>query len=299
MTRGSGSPPAVLAILTALVACGDSAPPGGTRQLAHGIVTLAPHLAELVFAAGAGDILVGVSAHTDHPPAAAGLDVVSDAFTVDQEQLALAAPALVLAWQSGTPRHVVDELRAAGYRVEAIETRGLGDVASALRTIGRLTGREATAEAAALEFEAALDSIAASYKSRRPVSVFYQVSMRPLYTISGDHYISEIVSLCGGQNVFAELDDLAPSVSVEAVLARDPQVLLAGSDDGSMPFSEWSRWPRLAANRYGNLFVVDADAIGRPSLRLVDAALAVCTHLETARERLSDAASPAAADGPP
>lgn len=286
MTQGPGGLPAVLAALLLVCACGDAAPPAGIREASRGIVTLAPHLAELVFAAGAGDRLVGVSAYTDYPPDAAAIGIVSDAFTVDQERLALAAPALVLAWRTGTPAHVVDELRAAGYRVETIETRGLDDVAAALRTIGRLTESEATAERAARDFEAALASIAATYAAREPMRVFYQVSMRPLYTISGDHYISEIISICGGRNVFADLETLAPAVSVEAVLARDPQVLLAGSSDGTLPFPEWRRWPGLAANRHGNLFVVDADIIGRPSLRLVDAARAVCEHLQTARSRI-------------
>lgn len=254
---------------------------------ANRIVALAPHLAELVFAAGAGEALVGTSAYTDHPPAAAAVPVVSDAFTVDQEQIALLEPDLVLAWKSGTPVRLVDELRRQGYRVAQIETRRLADIPAALEYIGELTGREAEASRVAVRFSADLDALRDAHAADAKVSVFYQVSSRPLYTVSGDHYIGEIIELCGGRNVFAALSELAPAVDVEAVVHRDPEVLLAGSADGSLPFDDWSRFPGLAANRYGNRFVVDADAIGRPSLRLVDAARAVCKRLDDARERIA------------
>ena len=88
------------------------------------VVTLAPNLAELVYAAQAGDKLVGISAYTDYPPAAAELPIISDAFLVDQEQLALVRPDLLLAWENGTPAHVIDQLRQAGFRVEARESLG-------------------------------------------------------------------------------------------------------------------------------------------------------------------------------
>lgn len=275
---------AVLAAVPPAPAASETAPLPATR-----IVALAPHLAELVFAAGAGDRLVGTSAYTNYPPAAAAVPVVSDAFTVDQEQLALLEPDLVLAWRSGTPVRLVDELRRQGYRVAQIETRGLSDIPAALERIGELTGSGAEASRVAAAFRESLAGLRIAHAAGATVSVFYQVSSRPLYTVSGDHYIGEIIELCGGRNVFAALGELAPAVDVEAVVHRDPEVLLAGSADGSLPFDDWLRFPDLAANRYGNRFVVDADAIGRPSLRLVDAARAVCERLDEARERIASA----------
>ena len=118
--------------------------------------------------------------------------------------------------------------------------------------------------------------------------MFYQISARPLYTINREHYIGEIISLCRGNNVFADLDDLAPPVSVEAVLARDPEVLISPDHDAD-PFADWSRWETLAANRAGNRFVIPVDLIARPATRLVDAATAVCAALDKARARRSRA----------
>jgi iron complex transport system substrate-binding protein len=273
--------PALLASLLCACSAPPEPPPAIIGQAR--VVTLAPNLTELAFDAGAGDALVGVSAWSDYPAAAARLPKVGDAFAVDRERLATLKPDLLFAWESGTPAHVVDELRRAGYRVETIRTRSLEDVARALRRIGELTGHRDTAERAARAYSDELAGIEAEYSGRDPIRVFYQVSARPLYTVNGEHYVSELIRLCGGRNIFADLGDLAPAVDVEAVVARDPEVMLASSDAGEDAFAEWSRWPGLAANRYDNHFLMPADEIGRATPRLVAAARAVCEALDTAR----------------
>ncbi len=266
-----------------LCACEPPAPLENDDSLR--IVTLAPHLTELVFAAGAGEFLVGVSAYSDYPPEALELPIVSDAFTVDQERLALLAPTLVLAWDGGNPGPLIDELAAAGYRVESIRTHGLSDVPAAIERIGVLAGRETVAEEVSGVFRDRIEELRAQYSQEEPVSVFYQVSSRPLYTVGGTHYISDIIRLCGGHNVFNDLDELAPAIGVEAVIDRDPEVMLAANADGGPPFAIWDRWSHIQANRFDNRFTVDADEIARPSVRLVSAAAAVCEHLHAARQR--------------
>jgi iron complex transport system substrate-binding protein len=253
-------------------------PPGELR-----IVSLAPHLAELVFAVGAGDLLVGVTAFTDYPESATALPLVGDAFSLDQEQLAVLKPDLLLAWKSGTAAHVIDELEKRGYRVELIETRGVDDVAFALEEIGRLTGHENEASEAAAEFKRGIEGLARRYRDSEDIAVFYQVSSRPLYTINGDHYVSELVEICGGRNIFDDLSSLAPLVDVEAVLARDPEAMLASDDSRQDAFSVWQRWPELAANRYGNYFFLPANEIGRATPRLLQAGESLCQALDEAR----------------
>lgn len=255
---------------------------------AHRVVTMAPHLAELVFAIGADELLVGVSAYSDYPAEAAALPVVGNAQAVDQERLALLEPDLVLAWESGTPRHVVDELSRQGYRVETIRTRRLEDIALAAEKIGRLTGFSTTAAEASADFRAGLELLADRYATAEPIRVFYQIQKRPLYTISGDHYVSELIALCGGQNIFSDLVNLAPIVAVEAVIERNPEVMLVSSDSQEDALAEWDRWPDLAANRYGNRYVMQADQIGRPTPRLLDAGKALCDALEQARKRRNE-----------
>lgn len=269
----------------AAVLCGCSEPAGNTPEPeSYGrVVALAPNLTELVFAIGAGDRLVGVSAWSDYPPEVLDLPVVGDAFSVDQEELALLNPDLLLVWESGTPAHAVDELRDAGYTVERIRTRSLEDVSIALRRIGELTGRSSEAEVVAANFQAELEALRQSQAGRPSISVFYQVSARPLYTVNREHYVSELIEICGGRNVFDDLDDLAPAISVEAVVDRNPEVMLASTDAGDGAFAEWQRWPAVSANLYGNQFLLPADEIGRATPRLIVAGGAMCLALQKAR----------------
>ena len=176
--------------LAGLPACSESPEPELPPAPLARIVALAPNLTELVFAAGAGDTLVGVSAYSDYPPAALDLPIIGDAFTVDHEQLALLKPDALLAWESGIPAHVVEEMRNVGYRVEVIRSRSLKDVAIALRRIGELTGHEAEANEAAAAFTAGLEALQQRFASEQTISVFYQVARRPLYTVNGEHYVS-------------------------------------------------------------------------------------------------------------
>lgn len=252
------------------------------------IVTLSPHLAELVFAVGAGDLLVGVTAYTDYPEAAAALPVVGDAFNLDQEQLTVLAPNLLLSWDTGTPAHVVDELRTRGYRVEVISTTTLESLPKALIRIGELTGRVESANAAADQFFDGLKKFATAAADAEPIRVFYQVHSHPLYTINGDHYLSQLIETCGGTNIFADLTGLAPLISVESVVEREPEVILASSDAGEHAFDEWGRWSEMAAMRYGNLFLMPANEIGRATPRLLVGASAVCDALEKGRENRSE-----------
>ena len=193
-------------------------------------------------------------------------------------------PDLLLAWQGGTPAHVVDELRRFGYNVEVIQIRKLADVADALRRIGELTDSIDEANDVAAKYTQGLQAFEQRYADADDVRVFYQVDKRPLYTINDQHYVSELIDLCGGSNVFSDLDWLAPTVSVEAVVERDPEAMFASSDAGYGAFDQWDRWPHIAANRYKNRFLMPADEIGRATPRLLIAAKAVCEALQNARE---------------
>ena len=281
MTRGFWLALALLG----LPACSESPEPEIPPAPLSRIVALAPNLTELVYAAGAGDTLVGVSAYSDYPPAALDLPIIGDAFTVDHEQLALLKPDALLAWESGIPAYVVEEMRNVGYRVEVIRSRNLNDVAVALRRIGELTGHEAEANEAAAAFTAGLEALQQRFASEKTIRVFYQVARRPLYTVNGEHYVSELIGLCGGENIFADLNTLAPAIAVEAVVERNPEVMLASSDAGDDVFAEWNRWPNLMAVRLGNQYLMPADEIVRATPRLLIAGESLCQALQTARNK--------------
>ncbi len=274
----------VVALLL-LVACSNKQPEVETdTQEASRVVTLAPHLAELVFAAGAGDRLVGVSAYTDYPVDAAELPIVSDAFTVDLELMRVLEPDLVLAWASGMPASTIAELKSTGLNVVTIETTSLADVAAGLRQIGSLTGQGQKAGEAATAYEASLSALRDEFSSRRRVTVFYQVSSRPLYTVNGRHFISELITICGGVNVFAGLSELAPAIDVEAVLVADPEAIVASGPAESLAL--WDRFDTLRANQYGNRLTVEAAHLARASPRLDSAGRELCEIIDVARLQL-------------
>ena len=215
------------------------------------IVSLAPHLTELVYAAGGGDTLVGTVEFSDFPEAARALPRVGDAWRVDLERLLALHPDVVLTWTSGTPPDIVARLDALHLRRVDIATFRLADVPVALRTLGELTGTPAIARAAADSFSTQIAALRDQYAHATPVTVFIQLDDQPLFTVNSRHIISEIVELCGGRNVFAALPQLAPSISVEAVVAADPQVILSTDDTIADPAAQWQSWQRLTSVRAG------------------------------------------------
>jgi len=253
------------------------------------VVTLAPHLAELVFAAGAGERLAAVTASTDSPPAAAALPRIGDAFRVDMERIAVIDPDLILAWEGGTPEALTDRLAELGYIVMVVRTRSVADVAAAIRRIGERLGTAATAERAAEKFLRELGAAVSGQSDARPLRVFYEVASRPLYTVNGGHYISELIRLCGGRNVFSDLGELAPVVTVESVLSRNPEVILAPAGEAGA-LERWRAWQSLAAVRAGNLRTVPPDTLARPSPRLVQGAADICAAIDASRRGLAAAA---------
>lgn len=253
-------------------------PIGGKR-----IVSLAPHLTELAFAAGAGSQIVATVEYSDYPNEARAITRIGDAFSIDFERLLALSPDLVLAWESGTPIQTVERIRNLGLRVDTIEIRRLAQIAPVLRSLGELAGTSQIASAAAAQFEREIRALREEYRERKPVSVFLQISARPLYTVNGEHIMSEIVSLCGGTNVFADLNALAPAIGIEAVIAADPDVILSSDESIDAPAEQWKRWTSMRAVREGNIFALPADDLSRPTTRLARGARAVCQALDEAR----------------
>jgi len=277
--------------LAAAAALAATIPAPATPQQsgpAQRIVSLAPNLTELVFTVGAGDRLVGADVFSDFPAAAQNIPRVGDAFQVDYERVLSLEPDLVLVWDTGTPEPVIEKLKHLGLNVERISTTQLGDIALALRQVGELTGTRATAEQAALAYSTAIEQLKLEHATDAPISVFYQISSTPLYTINGRHLISEMLALCGGRNMFADLEQLAPPVSLEAVLERNPETILAGDDVRDDPFALWRPWRNLRAVELGNLYVLKVDRIARATTRIVAGVEEVCEVLDRARERRLD-----------
>ena len=254
---------------------------------ARRIVSLAPHITELLFAAGAGSLLVGNVDYGDYPPAAKALPRVGDYSRLDLEAIVVLKPDLVMAWESGNSPASVSRLRAMGLTVHLSEPHRIEDIAGDLERIGKLAGTEVTANAAATAFRRRYADLAARYSQRPPVEVFYQIWQQPLMTINGKQIISDAIRLCGGRNVFSQLPGLAPTVTVEAVIAANPEAIVASGADSSRPewLDDWKRWSTLTAVTRNNLYFVPPDLIQRHTPRFLDGAEKLCLHLEAARSK--------------
>jgi iron complex transport system substrate-binding protein len=249
------------------------------------IVSLAPNLTELAFAAGAGAHVVGTAEYSDYPSEARRIPRIGDAFRFDIERIVALEPQLVLAWTTGTPPATIERLGSLGLNVREFRLQRLADIPRVVRELGALAGSESEAERAASAFEASMAELASRYGSKEPLRVFLQVNSRPLYTVNKRQLMSEVLELCGGRNVFGDLNQLAPQVSLEAVIARNPDVIVVTDDGEPHALDEWRKWPQLEAVRAGNLFQLPASDLAQASTRLADGAAMLCRVLETARAR--------------
>ena len=263
--------------LAAVTALAQGAPP-------HRLLSLAPNLTELVYAAGAGKHLVGVVAYSDYPAAAQRLPLIGDAFRLDFERVMALQSDLVLAWGSGTPRENVERLRELGLRVEPLSVDHLDEIPLALEKIGDWAETAAVARPEAARFRAALAERRQALAKHHgiPPRVFIQIGRNPYYTVNDQHLIGEVVALCGGRNVFGGLSQLAPVVGEEDIVATRPEVILILDDgrDGGASAKAWQRWRQLPAVHSGHVYTVDSNTLARATPRVLVGIATVCARLQ-------------------
>lgn len=254
---------------------------------AERIVTLAPHLTEMVFAVGAGDHIVGTVTHSDFPSEAQRIPLIGDNLHIDLERVVAMKPDLLVVWLHGSATRQLDALRALGIPLFYSEPHDLSQISDTLIRLGHLAGTDIQAQKMADTMRQQLNNLSAHYAHRQNVRVFYQVWDKPLYTLNGKHYVSDVISLCGGTNIFADLATTAPVVSAEAVLQENPEAIITGDlrKQEESGLNIWKPYARMVAVQRDNLFAFDADLLVRPGPRIVSGATAVCEKLELARSR--------------
>ena len=266
---------------------------------AQRILALAPHITELLFAAGGGEKIVGVVSYSDYPEAAKKIARVGDNRQYDMERIIAMKPDLIVVWMHGSAERQIAMLRQLNVPIYHSDPKKLADIPNNMERLGQLMGTEKVATPAAAQLRAKLASMSAQYAQRPPVRLFYQVWDNPLYTISGASIISDAMRVCGGQNVFAAMKVVAPVVTAEGVLQENPEAIFATSEksdaDSEGGLAMWRAFPSLSAVRNNNLFRLNGDLLNRAGPRMIEGTAAMCEQLEVARQRRS---APAAKTAP-
>ncbi|MGE0072087.1 MAG: cobalamin-binding protein [Thiomonas sp.] len=258
---------------------------------ARRIVALSPQLLELCAAAGASRQVVGTIRGAADVRWARKLPIVGDAFALNLEAIALLKPDLILAWQSGTPPRDVARLQALGIPVYWSQANTFEALAATVQRIGVLAGTVPAATRWVREFDQRLTALRQRYAAQRPaVRVFYQVWSRPLITVGGPQLITQAITLCGGRNVFGALAVLSPSVSVEAVVQADPQLIVASGPRTAAWLQEWQRFTQISAVRHHQLVALPGDTLSRMGVDVLDGVQQLCSALATARKQLRQSA---------
>ena len=249
------------------------------------IISLAPNLTELAYAAGLGSRLIAVSAYSDYPPEARKLPQVGDAFRLDWEQLLALQPDMVLAWGSGLAERDRAEFEKLGLKLLVMEPRRLGDIPKSLRLLGRIANTEAAAEAAAHAFEKQRDALRKQYAARASVRAYFQIADIPLLTVNGEHIISDVLRLCGAQNVFSDAPFLVPAISDEALVSAQPEVMLGTVDSHAQEVATRNSWLALPldAARQNHIGFINPDLIGRSTPRILLGAQQICETVDLLR----------------
>jgi iron complex transport system substrate-binding protein len=249
------------------------------------IVSLSPGGAEMLFAAGAGAQLVGTVEYSDTPPAARRVARIGDAVAIDLERLVLLHPDVVVAWPGGGNPAQREKIARLGIPVYDQQTPRLAQLADSVRRLGVLAGTQAAAESTARSIEAQLAALHREYggsqASGPQPSVLLEVWNRPIYTVGGRQLMSDALTLCGVHNVFADLSEPGPAVSLEAVIARDPDIIIAAGPPGESAawLDDWRRLGSLSAVRHGRLLAFEDQGLSRLGPSVLEATAALCRAL--------------------
>jgi len=254
------------------------------QKPAQRVISLAPHVTEMLFAAGGGSHVVGVVAYSDFPEEAKKIPQIGSNREVDLERIMTLKPDLIVVWRHGSSERQIEMVRKLGVPLFHSEPQKLDDIPESVARMGQLMGTEKVAEPAAAELRQQLAGLRARYAKRPTVRTFYQVWDKPLYTLNGKHIVSDALRVCGGENIFAGLPVTAPVVSVEGVLQENPEAIFATAEKNYGGVSMWKPYGTLLAVRNDNLFTIDGNLVNRSGPRMIAGAAVLCEKLELARQ---------------
>lgn len=238
------------------------------------VVSIVPHLTELLYDIGAGDKLVAIDDASDYPPEVKTKPKVANYRSINVEALLAQKPDLILGWRSAQSR-MLAPLEQLGIPVFYSEPTDFASLATEMRALGKLLGVEKSANEAADRYLARLHSLQQRYGQPTSVKVFYQLWYPPLTSVSGNAWPAQAIELCGGINIMANAKTPYPQVDMEQVIRANPLLILAGSQDPDA-LRHWLKWPNLDAVQHQRLDLINSDELHRFTPRALNAVEQVC-----------------------
>jgi iron complex transport system substrate-binding protein len=287
-------------LLAALIAAAVSLPAwsgtsviddtGHTLTLPHTpqkIVSIAPGATEMLFAAGAGKQVIATVEFSDEPAAARKVPRIGDSNAIDLERVVALRPDVVVIWEGGNNAGQVAQLEKLGIPLYRHRVERLSDFPESLRRLGQLAGTSAQAAKAAQDVESRLNALAKKYGSGERLSVLLEVWNRPIYTVGGSHMMTDALHLCGARNIFEDLPEKGPAVNLEAVIARNPQVIVAVAPPGVAHewLEDWKRFASLQAVKNDALVPFEDTRLSRLGPSALGGTEALCQSLDALRRR--------------
>lgn len=255
---------------------------------AQKIISLSPHTTELIYSAGAGAKVVGVDQYSDYPEAVESIARIGDAHHLDIEKILSLQPDLIVAWGSGQSHNrFIRQLIRMKQTVYISSPKEMETIPHTVENLGKLAGTYDYAKQQSQKFRDALKNIINEYHGQSTITVFYEIWDQPLFTINGEHVMNKVIEICGGKNIFAELPILSPEVSIESVIAVNPEVIIASGtgDEGKRPIwlDNWLQWPTITAVKKNHLYHIPPDFLHRQTFRILQGTRILCEQLQSAR----------------
>ena len=251
------------------------------QKPARNVISLSPGLTELIYAAGGENHLKGVVSYSDFPEQAKKLPRIGSYNALDIEKIITLQPDLVIAWKSGNPRHQIEQLKRLGVTVYISEPGNFADIPATMRRLGKLMGTETAAEQKADDFTRQFNHLKQQYDTVNRQSkkrTFIQIWNNPVMSVNQEHLISRVISLCGGENIFAQTSSLTYAPDIESVLEKNPEIIIATgmAETSAQWLKRWKQWPFLSAVKKNRLYAANPDHLVRHTPRILLGIKEVC-----------------------
>nr|WP_256435653.1 cobalamin-binding protein [Aliikangiella sp. G2MR2-5] len=249
------------------------------------IVALSPHSVEMLYAIGAGDRIVGTVEHADFPEKAKEIPRIGNYVGVNIEELVALKPDLVVGWKTGNKQSDLKKIASLGFDLFYTHPLSVAEVGEDMLRLGKKVGKVNEANTAVEKMNRRYQSIKQRFSDKEKVRVFYQLWYDPIRTVGPDSWVEALIEDCNGKNIFDDASTDYPIVSLESVLAKNPQTIVMASHSEKVKSRQmiWDKWNNISAVKHEQLYVIDGSLLLRASPRALDGLEMLCGLIDKAR----------------